>query len=128
MNEPMRLRIGTPWDWKQHFTLEDFTVEAIPGGQPIVVWSALVSQRSDGRLRKVEGHVEVRWAHGRFSTVEAKVYLDTPHAFVPGYFALDPKGQVEPPPVIDDDEPYGQLALWSFLDGDDENDPGSQRY
>ena len=127
-NEPMRLRIGTPWDWKQHFTLEDFTVEAIPGGQPIVAWSSLVSQRSDGRLRKVEGHVEVRWAHGRFSTVEAKVYLDTPHAFVPGYFALDPKDQVEPPPVIDDDEPYGQLALWSFLDGDDETDPGSQPY
>jgi hypothetical protein len=37
----------------------------------------------------VDGHVEVRWSHGRFcGPPEAKVYLDTPHQAVPGYFAL----------------------------------------
>ena len=38
---------------------------------------------------EVGGHVEVRWSHGRFGGLpEAKVYLDTPHARVPGYFPL----------------------------------------
>ena len=38
----------------------------------------------------MRGHVEVRWSHGRFcGPPEAKVYLDTPHADVPGYFPLD---------------------------------------
>jgi hypothetical protein len=37
----------------------------------------------------VEGHVEIRWSHGRFaSPPEAKVYLDTPHHQVPGYWPL----------------------------------------
>jgi hypothetical protein len=37
----------------------------------------------------VEGHVEVRWSHGRFlGSPEAKVYLDTPHVHVPGYNLL----------------------------------------
>ena len=37
----------------------------------------------------IEGHVEIRWTHGRFSGApEAKVHLDThPHA-VAGYFPL----------------------------------------
>ena len=33
--------------------------------------------------------MEVRWSHGRFAQApEAKVYLDTPHRHVPGYFPL----------------------------------------
>ena len=37
----------------------------------------------------MKGHVEVRWSHGRFSgNPEAKVYLDTAHAAVPGYHPL----------------------------------------
>jgi hypothetical protein len=37
----------------------------------------------------VRGHVEVRWSHGRLAAPpEAKVYLDTPHDDVPGYFPL----------------------------------------
>jgi hypothetical protein len=81
---PLRLRIGTPWDWRQSFTLRDLVIEAAAGGQPLVVWTAHVVERESGAAREVEGHVEVRWSHGRFSSVEAKIYLDTPHADVPG--------------------------------------------
>ena len=42
-----------------------------------------------GEERTVDGHVEVRWSHGRFGKPpEAKVYLDTPHHRVPGYVPL----------------------------------------
>jgi hypothetical protein len=54
-----------------------------------VDWRAIVVAQEAGTQREVAGHVEVRWAHGRFSSVEAKVYLDTPHAEVPGYWPLD---------------------------------------
>jgi hypothetical protein len=85
----LRLRIGTPWDWRQAFELRSFEVEARPGGQPIVAWKALVRDRSHPRERIVEGHVEVRWSHGRFAAPpEAKVYLDTRHDEIPGYFPL----------------------------------------
>ncbi|MGI9578510.1 MAG: hypothetical protein ACR2OH_09945 [Microthrixaceae bacterium] len=85
---PMRIRIGTPWDWKQAFTLRSFDVNASPAGQPRVDWRATVVETAGGTQRDVAGHVEIRWAHGRFSSVEAKIYLDTPHAEVPGYFPL----------------------------------------
>ena len=65
-----------------------FDVDAAPAGQPRVGWRATVIEKCSGVERDVAGHVEVRWAHGRFSSVEAKVYLDTPHADVPGYFGL----------------------------------------
>ena len=36
------------------------------------------------------GHVEIRWSHGRFAQPpEAKVYLDTAMAELPGYHRLD---------------------------------------
>lgn len=85
---PMRLRIGTPWDWRQSYTLDSFDVDATAAGQPRVDWRAIVVEKVSGVEREVAGHVEVRWAHGRFSSVEAKIYLDTPHANVPGYFPL----------------------------------------
>jgi hypothetical protein len=85
----LRLRIGTPWDWRRQFALEDLRVEASPGGQPLVTWEALVRDRADRRERVVRGHVEVRWSHGRLAAPpEAKVYLDTPHNDIPGYFPL----------------------------------------
>lgn len=87
---PMRLRIGTPWDWRQNFALLDFEIEAVAAGQPRVVWRATVRDRSTGDDKTVTGHIEIRWAHGRFSTVEAKIYLDTPHSETPGYFPLPP--------------------------------------
>jgi hypothetical protein len=85
----LRLRIGTPWDWRRHFELRVFDVEARAGGQPLVAWRALVRERSSGAEHTVAGHVEVRWSHGRLAgRPEAKVYLDTPHTAIPGYFPL----------------------------------------
>jgi hypothetical protein len=86
----MRLRIDTPWDWRQSFELRGFDIEPAEAGQPQVQWRASVLDREAGCVRIVEGHVEIRWSHGRFAgPPEAKVYLDTPHAEVPGYVSLD---------------------------------------
>ena len=85
-----RFRIATPWDWRQRFELRKFEVDARAGGQPMVAWDAIVRRRADDTEVPVCGHVEIRWSHGRFcGPPEAKVYLDTPHNDVPGYFALD---------------------------------------
>jgi hypothetical protein len=86
----MRLRIATPWDWRQQFELRNFVVEPRAGGQPMVAWEAIVRRRADGVERSVKGFVEIRWSHRRFgSPPEAKVHLETPHAEVPGYYPLD---------------------------------------
>jgi hypothetical protein len=54
-----------------------------------VRWAAVVRDRDASRDVEVAGHVEIRWSHGRFGGLpEAKVYLDTPHQRVPGYFPL----------------------------------------
>ncbi len=85
----LRLRVMTPWDWRQAHRLERFDVWGDDAGQPQVRWQARVRDRADGEERAVEGHVEVRWSHGRFGKPpEAKVYLDTPHHRVPGYVPL----------------------------------------
>lgn len=85
----LRLRIDTPWDWRQRYRLRAFEVWGEPAGQPLVRWQANVADRDAGADRSVRGHVEVRWSHGRFSGApEAKVYLDTPHEAVPGYQPL----------------------------------------
>jgi len=86
---PFQLRIGTPWDWRQSFKLDDLTITAKRAGQPRVECAARVTELAGGGQRAVAGHVEIRWAHGRFSSVEAKIYLDTPHGDVPGYFSLE---------------------------------------
>jgi len=86
---PMRLRIDTAWDWQQQYRLAAFEVWPEPAGQAVVRWQASVADRETGTKATVRGHVEVRWSHGRFSgNPEAKVYLDTPHAAVPGYHPL----------------------------------------
>lgn len=86
---PLRLRVATPWDWRLQFKLRSFDLAAQPGGQPRVGWRAVVEERHTRVSREVIGHVEIRWSHGRFSgNPEAKVYLDTAHGEVPGYFAL----------------------------------------
>ncbi len=86
---PMRLRIDTAWDWQQAYKLTAFEVWPEPAGQAVVRWQANVVEKDSGADRTVKGHVEVRWSHGRFSgNPEAKVYLDTPHASVPGYHTL----------------------------------------
>jgi hypothetical protein len=85
---PLRLRVASPWDWRQAFTFRSLRIEAMPGGQPMVSWHADYTDES-GRPRTVDGHVEIRWSHGRFSgPPEAKVYLDTPFDQVPGYWSI----------------------------------------
>lgn len=86
----MRLRIDTPWDWRQAFELRRFEIEPDTAGQPQVRWRAHVRDRIADVERCIEGHVEIRWSHGRFAAPpEAKVYLDTPHHDVAGYVTLD---------------------------------------
>ena len=86
---PLRLRIATPWDWRQEFRLIAFDLEAQAARQPRVSWTAVVRERHTGTDRTVKGHVEIRWSHGRFAAPpEAKVYLDSRHDEVPGYFPL----------------------------------------
>lgn len=85
----LRLRIATPWDWRQDWDLRRFDVWGDDAGQPVVRWTAVVRARETGEEHEVAGHVEVRWSHGRFAgQPEAKVYLDTPHHRVPGYVPL----------------------------------------
>lgn len=86
----LRLRVSSAWDWMQDFELMALRIEARDAGQPEVGWHAEIRERATGLPRDVRGHVEIRWSHGRFSgSPEAKVYLDTPHVEVPGYFPLD---------------------------------------
>ncbi|MCU0271854.1 MAG: hypothetical protein MUE34_01340 [Acidimicrobiales bacterium] len=85
---PLHYRVGTPWDFRAAYELRAFDVWSDPSGQPRVRWRAEV-RGGDGGDRSVEGHVEVRWSHGRFGGMpEAKVYLGTPHHDVPGYVPL----------------------------------------
>ena len=87
--QPLRFRIDTPWDWRQRYKLRRLTISADPAGQPQVAWKAEATETANGHTRTVDGHIEIRWSHGRFAqTPEAKVYLDTPHHDVPGYVHL----------------------------------------
>jgi hypothetical protein len=95
-----RLRIASPWDWRDQFELVSFTVGPAAAGQPRVDWRCDYRARRTGTAGAVAGHVEIRWSHGRFAhPPEAKVYLDTPMSEVPGYH-----------PLTGHDEP--QLTLW----------------
>jgi len=87
---PLRFRVGTPWDFRTGFDLRSFDVWADSAGQALVRWRADAIDRVDGAERIVEGHVEVRWSHGKFGGApEAKVHLDTPHHRVAGYVPID---------------------------------------
>lgn len=86
---PIQLRVATPWDWRLRYRLQQFHCSAEVGGQPRVAWTATIADRHSGAVSVVRGHVEVRWSHGRFvGNPEAKVYLDSAHLDVPGYFPL----------------------------------------
>jgi hypothetical protein len=85
----LRLRVMTPWDWRQSYELKRFDVWGDDAGQPQVRWQARVRDRATTEEHVVDGHVEIRWSHGRFGKPpEAKAYLDTPHHRVPGYVEL----------------------------------------
>lgn len=88
-HEPVRRRVASPWDWRQAYRFRSLEFAPGSGGQPTVVWRARVRRHDDEAELTVAGHVEIRWSHGRFSgPPEAKVYLDTPPADVPGYWPL----------------------------------------
>ena len=54
-----------------------------------MTWQAVVRPRATLFDIEVNGHVEIRWSHGRFvGSPEAKVYLDTAHTDVPGFHLL----------------------------------------
>ena len=87
----LRLRVQTPWDWRQQFRLRTLRISPdLHAKQPQVRWEATVLDKAEQIDSSLKGHVEIRWGHGRFSgNPEAKVYLDTPHSRVPGYVSLD---------------------------------------
>ena len=85
----LRLRVMTAWDWRQAYELKRVDVWGDDAGQPQVRWQARVRSRATGEDEAIDGHVEVRWSHGRFGKPpEAKAYLDTPHHRVPGYVPI----------------------------------------
>jgi hypothetical protein len=85
----LRVRVDSAWDWMQSYELRALDVGHRDAGQPEVAWHATVRHRATGGERSIDGHVEIRWSHGRFNgSPEAKVYLDTPLLLVPGYNAL----------------------------------------
>jgi hypothetical protein len=86
---PLRYRTATPWDHRDRFRVRSFEVLPEAAGQPVVLWRAETESRQTGERVVTEGHVEIRWSHGRFSGApEAKIYLDTPHHEVAGYNPL----------------------------------------
>jgi hypothetical protein len=86
---PLRYRVGTPWDFRARFTVRSLDAWPDAAGQPLVRWRADVHDRDEGGVRPVEGRVEIRWSHGRFSGApEAKVHLDTHPHEVAGYVGL----------------------------------------
>lgn len=88
-DESLRVRVTTPWDWRRRFEFKDFDCWGEDAGQPRVGWRGLVKDHELGEESTVDGHVQIRWSHGRFGqSPEAKVYLDTPHDRVPGYLPL----------------------------------------
>ena len=97
---PLQYRVATPWDFRLRYSFRDLLVSPNrEAQQPVVHWRASVHDRAADSDVRVDGHVEIRWSHGRFgSSPEAKVYLDTPHHEVPGYFPLD-----EPAPATQPD-------------------------
>lgn len=85
----LRFRVDSSWDWVQAYELVGLEVAPRPAGQAEVGWRAAVRRRRDGEEQLVQGHIEIRWSHGRFvGSPEAKVYLDTAHDLVPGYNRL----------------------------------------
>ena len=87
---PLHYRVTTPWDFRTRFALQSVDTWGEHAGQPLVRWRIDVRDRLSDTDRTVEGHVEVRWSHGKFGGMpEAKIYLDTPHHDVAGYEPLD---------------------------------------
>jgi hypothetical protein len=83
---PLRYRIDTPWDFQRRYSVTAFDITPGSRGQPSVDWRAVIDDLDAVPAREVVGHVEIRWSHGKLNgSPEAKVYLDTDPASVPGY-------------------------------------------
>jgi hypothetical protein len=86
---PLRYRVGTPWDFRSRYEFGSFDAWPDVAGQPRVRWRAEVRDRQTGDRCSIDGHVEIRWSHGRFSGhPEAKVRLDTHPHDTAGYVPL----------------------------------------
>lgn len=86
---PTHLRVLTPWDFRRQFRFVGLEIEADHVGQPQIKWSASFVGIENDREITTEGHVEIRWSHGKFGGApESKIYLDTPHAAACGYEAI----------------------------------------
>ena len=86
----LRLLVTTPWDWRRRFEFRDLEIWGEEAGQPKIGWRATVRDHEAAEETCVDGHVEVRWSHGRFAQApEAKVYPGYSHSQVPGYLHLD---------------------------------------
>jgi hypothetical protein len=86
---PMRLRVLTPWDIQRLYEFQSFELEPGQTGQPEVEWKAHHVDRETQEIRTTQGHIEIRWSHGKFcGSPEAKIYLDTPHANSTGYIPI----------------------------------------
>ena len=88
-DRPLSYRVTTPWDFRTRYALRSVDVWGEHAGQPLVRWRVDIHDREHDAARVIEGHVEVRWSHGKFGGApEAKIYLDTPHHDVAGYEPL----------------------------------------
>jgi hypothetical protein len=86
---PTRLRVLTPWDLRRIFSFDGLDISPGEAGQPQVQWKASFISRETGFTHETEGHVEIRWSHGRFRAApESKVYLDTAHEDACGYIPI----------------------------------------
>ena len=88
--EAQRYKVLSRWDWAARYRLRDFTIAARQSQQPTVTWRLVAHDRELGHEVAAEGHVEIRWGHGRFKNApEAKAYLDSPLSTTPGYVSLE---------------------------------------
>ena len=74
--QSMRYRVDTPWDFRQLYAFKSFNVGPdTEARQPMVRWWADLKNKLINSPIRVEGHVEVRWSHGRFrGAPEAKAW------------------------------------------------------
>lgn len=87
---PLRVRVATPWDIRDKYEFLGLEIEPGARAQAVVGWRATFRSVASDSIQWAEGHVQVRWSHGKFGQVpEAKVYLDTAYDQLPGYFRLD---------------------------------------
>ena len=88
--KPVRSLIMTPSDWRNHYEMVEFIViPDMQAGQPLVLWQATVKDKRTNLNHIVEGYIQIRWGHGKFSGQPAvKIYLTTPLTKVKGYVPL----------------------------------------